>query len=106
MGIYALTHLPGNLLAGNLIDRHGSRRYIIFSLTAAGVILLLQAHVNCLAAARAPLDQRIRSGLFVTGLSGTACVTLGICYARQIYVRSWRNTLLPLSCPRPPALSL
>lgn len=46
MGIYALTHLPGNLLAGNLIDRHGSRRYIIFSLTAAGVILLLQAHVQ------------------------------------------------------------
>lgn len=45
MGIYALTHLPGNLLAANLIDRHGSRRYIIFSLTAAGVILLLQAHV-------------------------------------------------------------
>ncbi|ANA79401.1 MFS transporter [Paenibacillus glucanolyticus] len=46
MGIYALTHLPGNLIAGNLIDRHGSRRYIIFSLTAAGVILLLQAHVQ------------------------------------------------------------
>lgn len=46
MGIYALTHLPGNLLAGSLIDRHGSRRYIIFSLTAAGIILLLQAHVQ------------------------------------------------------------
>ena len=46
MGIYSLPHLPGNLLAGNLIDRHGSRRYIIFSLTAAGVILLLQAHVQ------------------------------------------------------------
>ncbi|MFC7678227.1 MFS transporter [Paenibacillus sp. GCM10028914] len=46
MGIYALTHLPGNLLAGRLIDKKGSRRYIIFSLTAAGVILLLQAHVQ------------------------------------------------------------
>ncbi|QCT04186.1 transporter, major facilitator family protein [Paenibacillus algicola] len=46
MGIYALTHLPGNLLAGSLIDRHGSRRYIIFSLTAAGIILLFQAHVQ------------------------------------------------------------
>lgn len=46
MGIYALTHLPGNLIAGGLIDRHGSRRYIIFSLTAAGIILLLQAHVQ------------------------------------------------------------
>lgn len=46
MGIYALTHLPGNLIAGGLIDKHGSRRYIIFSLTAAGLILLLQAHVQ------------------------------------------------------------
>ena len=46
MGIYALTHLPGNLLAGGLIDKHGSRRYIIFSLTAAGIILLMQAHVQ------------------------------------------------------------
>lgn len=46
MGIYALTHLPGNLIAGGLIDKHGSRRYIIFSLTAAGIILLLQAHVQ------------------------------------------------------------
>ena len=46
MGIYALTHLPGNLLAGRLIDKQGSRRYIIFSLTAAGIILLLQAHVQ------------------------------------------------------------
>lgn len=46
MGIYALTHLPGNLLAGRLIDKNGSRRYIIFSLSAAGVILLLQAHVQ------------------------------------------------------------
>ncbi|WP_054958213.1 MFS transporter [Paenibacillus dakarensis] len=46
MGIYALTHLPGNLLAGNLIDKQGSRRYIIFSLTFAGIILLLQAHVQ------------------------------------------------------------
>ncbi|MGG1877813.1 MFS transporter [Paenibacillus cisolokensis] len=46
MGIYALTHLPGNLIAGGLIDRYGSRRYIIFSLTAAGIVLLLQAHVQ------------------------------------------------------------
>ncbi|SMF71597.1 Predicted arabinose efflux permease, MFS family [Paenibacillus uliginis N3/975] len=46
MGIYALTHLPGNLIAGGLIDKHGSRRYIVFSLTAAGIILLLQAHVQ------------------------------------------------------------
>lgn len=46
MGIYALTHIPGNLIAGTVIDRHGSRRYIVFSLVSAGVILLLQAHVE------------------------------------------------------------
>lgn len=46
MGIYALTHLPGNLLAGQGVDRHGSRGYMIFSLLAAGCILLLQAHVT------------------------------------------------------------
>lgn len=46
MGIYALTHLPGNIIAGKVIDRHGSRRYIIFSLLAAGIILLLQSYVQ------------------------------------------------------------
>lgn len=46
MGIYALTHLPGNIIAGTVIDKHGSKRYIIFSLIAAGIILLLQAHVQ------------------------------------------------------------
>jgi len=46
MGIYSLTHLPGNLIAGTQIDKHGSRRYIVFSLLGAGVILLLQAHVH------------------------------------------------------------
>lgn len=46
MGIYALTHLPGNLLAGQGVDRHGSRGYMIFSLIGAGCILLLQAHVT------------------------------------------------------------
>nr|WP_211175647.1 MFS transporter [Paenibacillus sp. SZ31] len=46
MGIYSLTHLPGNLIAGTQIDKHGSRRYIVFSLLGAGFILLLQAHVH------------------------------------------------------------
>ncbi|WP_223067609.1 MFS transporter [Paenibacillus caui] len=46
MGIYALTHLPGNLLAGHGVDKHGSKRYIVFSLTSAGIVLLLQAHVT------------------------------------------------------------
>lgn len=46
MGIYSLTHLPGNLIAGTQIDKHGSRRYIVFSLLGAGIILLLQAYVE------------------------------------------------------------
>ncbi|MCE3203043.1 MFS transporter [Paenibacillus sonchi] len=46
MGMYSLTHLPGNLLAGVLVDRNGSRRYIVFALTAAGAILLMQAHAQ------------------------------------------------------------
>ncbi|NWL88744.1 MULTISPECIES: MFS transporter [unclassified Paenibacillus] len=46
MGIYALTHLPGNLIAGQGVDRHGSRGYMIFSLLSGGAILLLQAHVT------------------------------------------------------------
>ncbi|MBY9078875.1 MFS transporter [Paenibacillus sp. HN-1] len=46
MGMYSLTHLPGNLLAGVLIDRKGSRRFIIGSLVAAGAVLLLQAYAQ------------------------------------------------------------
>ncbi|CAM3050070.1 MFS transporter [Paenibacillus sediminis] len=46
MGLYALTHLPGNLIAGYGVDRHGSRRYIMTSLILAGIVLLLQAHAT------------------------------------------------------------
>ncbi|MEK3789110.1 MULTISPECIES: MFS transporter [Paenibacillus] len=72
MGIYSLTHLPGNLLAGPGVDRHGSRRYIMFSLTAAGFILVLQAFVN------SPwelLVLRACSG-FVLAFLSPACMTL------------------------------
>lgn len=72
MGMYSLTHLPGNLLAGVLVDRNGSRRYIVFSLVAAGVILLLQAHVQL------PwhlLLLRAASG-FVLAFLSPACMTL------------------------------
>jgi MFS family permease len=72
MGMYSLTHLPGNLLAGVLIDRKGSRRYIVFSLIAAGFILLLQAH------AQLPwhlLLLRAASG-FVLAFLSPACMTL------------------------------
>ncbi|WP_219839245.1 MFS transporter [Paenibacillus sp. R14(2021)] len=46
MGLYSITHLPGNLIAGVGVDRFGSRLFIVFSLGAAGVILLLQSHVT------------------------------------------------------------
>ena len=46
MGMYSLTHLPGNLIAGFGIDRFGSRMFIVFSLFGAGIILLLQAQVT------------------------------------------------------------
>lgn len=72
MGMYSLTHLPGNLLAGVLVDRNGSRRYIVFSLVTAGVILLLQAH------AQLPwhlLLLRAASGFALAFLS-PACMTL------------------------------
>lgn len=45
MGIYSITHLPGNLIAGVGVDRFGSRLFIVLSLLAAGFVLLLQAHV-------------------------------------------------------------
>ncbi|GKU80352.1 MFS transporter [Paenibacillus sp. L3-i20] len=46
MGMYSITHLPGNLIAGFGVDRYGSRLFIVFSLFAAGVILLFQAYVT------------------------------------------------------------
>ncbi|GBF73318.1 MFS transporter [Paenibacillus sp. 598K] len=46
MGIYSLTHLPGNWIAGFSVDRYGSRIFIVFSLMTAGIILLLQARVT------------------------------------------------------------
>jgi DHA1 family multidrug resistance protein-like MFS transporter len=72
MGIYALTHIPGNIIAGKVIDRHGSRRYIIFSLLSAGVILLLQAHVQF------PWQLLILRSLsgFVLAFLSPACLTL------------------------------
>ncbi|WP_211746549.1 MFS transporter [Paenibacillus sp. Marseille-Q4541] len=72
MGIYSLTHLPGNLIAGTKIDKHGSKRYIIFSLTTAGVLLLLQAYVDT------PWQLLILRALsgFVLAFLSPACMTL------------------------------
>jgi len=46
MGLYSITHLPGNVIAGWSVDRFGSRVFIVLSLLAAGIILLLQSQVN------------------------------------------------------------
>lgn len=46
MGMYSITHLPGNLIAGFGVDRYGSRLFIVFSLLAAGAVLLFQSHVT------------------------------------------------------------
>ena len=46
LGLYSITHLPGNLLAGVGVDRYGSKVFICISLMAGGVLLLLQAQVE------------------------------------------------------------
>jgi len=46
MGMYSITHLPGNLIAGYGVDRYGSRVFIMLSLLLAGGILLLQSRVT------------------------------------------------------------
>ncbi|GIQ68438.1 MFS transporter [Xylanibacillus composti] len=46
MGIYSLTHLPGNMLAGYGVDRYGSKIFITLSLIGAGALLLLQAYAS------------------------------------------------------------
>ncbi len=46
MGMYSITHLPGNMLAGAGVDRYGSRLFISISLILAGVLLLFQANIE------------------------------------------------------------
>lgn len=46
MGMYAITHLPGNILAGIGVDRYGSKHFIVYSLIIAGIILIVQARVT------------------------------------------------------------
>ncbi|MFC5469941.1 MFS transporter [Cohnella suwonensis] len=46
MGIYSLTHLPGNLIAGVAVDRFGSRLFISASLVGAGILLIFQSRVT------------------------------------------------------------
>lgn len=46
MGVYSITHLPGNLLAGYGVDRYGSKPFIVLSLIAAGTVLIFQSQVT------------------------------------------------------------
>lgn len=46
MGMYSVTHLPGNLMASVYVDRLGSKMFIVSSLMLAGGILLVQAVVT------------------------------------------------------------
>jgi len=46
MGVYSLTHLPGNAIAGYGIDRFGSKIFIVLSLIVAGIILIFQSQIE------------------------------------------------------------
>jgi MFS family permease len=46
LGVYSITHLPGNLLAGYGVDRYGSKQFIVFSLIVAGIVLIFQSKVT------------------------------------------------------------
>src|SRR5690606_33053407 len=46
MGLYSITHIPGNLMASVWIDRYGSKIFIVLSLIIAGILLLIQAYVT------------------------------------------------------------
>jgi MFS family permease len=46
LGVYSITHLPGNIIAGYGVDKYGSKFFIVFSLIVAGIVLLFQSHVK------------------------------------------------------------
>lgn len=46
MGVYSLTHLPGNVIAGFGIDKWGSKIFIVLSLIVAGIILIFQSQIT------------------------------------------------------------
>ncbi|NOU92840.1 MFS transporter [Paenibacillus sp. LMG 31456] len=72
LGVYSITHLPGNLLAGYGVDRYGSKRFIVFSLIVAGIVLLIQSRVTD------PWDLLIVRSIsgFVLAFLSPACLSL------------------------------
>ena len=88
MGVYSLTHLPGNLIAGYGVDKYGSKMFIVFSLIVAGIILLFQSNV------KDPwhlLYIRSISG-FVLAFLSPACLSLLARIARIAFIKasSWQ----------------
>ncbi|WP_248927864.1 MFS transporter [Paenibacillus hamazuiensis] len=72
LGVYSITHLPGNLLAGYGVDRYGSKRFIVFSLIVAGIVLIFQSKVTN------PWDLLIIRSIsgFVLAFLSPACLSL------------------------------
>jgi len=72
LGVYSITHLPGNLIAGFGVDRYGSKRFIVFSLIVAGIVLLVQSRVTD------PWDLLIIRSIsgFVLAFLSPACLSL------------------------------
>jgi len=46
LGVYSITHLPGNIIAGFGVDKYGSKVFIVCSLILAGVVLIIQSYVT------------------------------------------------------------
>ncbi|TDF98966.1 MFS transporter [Paenibacillus piri] len=72
LGVYSITHLPGNLIAGYGVDKYGSKRFIVFSLIVAGIVLLVQSRVTD------PWDLLIVRSIsgFVLAFLSPACLSL------------------------------
>lgn len=72
LGVYSITHLPGNLIAGYGVDKYGSKAFIVFSLIVAGIVLLIQSRVTD------PWDLLIIRSIsgFVLAFLSPACLTL------------------------------
>lgn len=72
LGVYSITHLPGNIIAGYGVDRYGSKYFIVFSLIVAGIVLIFQSKVTD------PWDLLIIRSIsgFVLAFLSPACLSL------------------------------
>ncbi|TBL71551.1 MFS transporter [Paenibacillus thalictri] len=72
LGVYSITHLPGNLIAGYGVDKYGSKSFIVFSLIVAGIVLIFQSKVTD------PWDLLVIRSIsgFVLAFLSPACLSL------------------------------